>query len=824
MSEAYNFRSFSDHLTDNARQSLENAGEIARTMGSSHVGTEHILLGVLRQNSSMGAKVLKDVGITFDRARTVLSLTPKVLTPTSARGLSELAKITLEISWNKARDYGQSFCGTEHIIFAILSQKNTRAIELLKDMNVEITNLKDDLEQLLSNQQYSVEGQPIKTAPKSKRKSKTPTLDYFGIDLTAKAARDRLDPVVGRANEIERMVTILNRRNKNNPVLIGEPGVGKTAIVEGLAQKIIEEKVPESLLDKRIVTLDLTSVIAGTKYRGEFEERLKRILDDIKSDENIIVFIDELHLIVGAGAAEGAIDSANILKPALARGLIKVIGATTVDEYRRHIEKDAALERRFQIIQVPEATLEETGQILRGLRGHYEEFHGVKIGDEIINETIKLSKRYLPERFFPDKALDLLDESAARLRTHKAPAPSKEFKDLQSELRNINTQMNDAVEDKDFLKANKLKDQSNQTEQKIEQLRKKSNKKKLTLSEEDLAHVVATITGVPLTKLVKREAKHLIRLEDALNKNVIGQKEATAAVAKAIRRSRSGISDARRPIGSFLFMGPTGVGKTELAKVLAKELFHSEDALIKIDMSEFMERHNVSRLMGAPAGYVGYDDGGQLTEKIRRQPYSLILFDEIEKAHPDVFNMLLQILEDGYATDAKGHKVDFSNTVIIMTSNIGAERLYKEAVLGFRAKKQSAKNKLEQFHEETKERVMDDLKKTMRPELLNRIDKIVVFKALAPGEVHSILKLRLNELSKRLIEKGIGLKVTTAAKNLLVDKGYEPSMGVRPLRRVIEEELEDPIATGILQEQFSEGDLLKVGTRNKKLYFEKEQE
>lgn len=816
-------KAFNDRFTDNARYSLERANEIARALGSTFIGTEHILLGVLGQESSIGAKVLHNAGITFDRAKLALSLTPKVLTNTSARGLSETAKLTLSLSWNIAKQYGQTYCGTEHILFATLSQKNARATILLKDMNADLEMLQGELEQYLSNQQYFYEERTKRTATKKRGKNDTPTIDYFGIDLTAQARKGKLDPVVGREPEIRRMITILNRRTKNNPALIGEPGVGKTAIVEGLAQRIVAEAVPEALLDKRVVSLDLSSVIAGTKYRGEFEDRLKRILEDLQNNDNIIVFIDELHLIVGAGAAEGAVDAGNILKPALSRGLIRVIGATTTDEYRKHIEKDAALERRFQTILVPEATPEETVQILRGLKKHYESFHGVSIDDAVLEEVVKLSTRYLSDRYLPDKAIDILDEAAAQVRVDKGGRTSAEAKKLHRELHQINRRMDEAVENEDYEEAAKLKTQASILDEKLEEHKKKQDLKgkSLAIGNDDIARVIATMTGIPVAKLLKSEAKQLIRLEKTLGKKIIGQAEAIDAVARAIRRNRSGISDMRRPIGSFLFMGPTGVGKTELAKVLARELFHSKDALIKIDMSEFSERHMAARLTGAPAGYVGYDDGGQLTEQVRRQPYSLILFDEIEKAHRDVFNMLLQVLEDGYLTDAKGRRVNFSNTVIIMTSNIGAENLYKEAVLGFRSGNRSDRHNLANYHQEIEEQVLEQLKQTMRPELLNRIDKVVVFRALTREDVRKILALQLAKLSARLREQGLGLVVSSKAQKHLIEAGYDPTMGVRPLRRVLEEQVEGPIATGILQDIYQQGDVIKVGFAGKKLMFSK---
>ncbi len=821
MKEFNDFKAFDDRLTENARYSLERAGEIARALGSTYIGTEHILLGVLGQEGSIGARVLRNAGITFERAKLALSLTPKVMTSTSARGLSETAKLTLQLSMKIARDFGQERCGTEHVLFGVLSQKNARATILLRDMNADLDMVRSELEQYLSNQQFYYQERSRRNSSRQ-TKGETPTIDYFGVDLTAQARAGKLDPVVGRESQIKRVITILNRRVKNNPALIGEPGVGKTAIVEGLAQQIVAEDVPEPLLGKRIVMLDLSGVIAGTKYRGEFEDRLKRILEDLHNNNDIILFIDELHLIVGAGAAEGAIDAGNILKPALARGLIRVIGATTLDEYRKHIERDAALERRFQTVLVPEASGEETVEILKGLRKHYEGFHKVSISDEVIIETVKLGTRYLPDRYLPDKAIDILDEAAAEVRINKHGRASRPTKRLHAQLRQLNQEMDAAAEAENYELAARLKTQISILEDKLEQTKAKTagKSKSLAIKTDDIAHVVASMTGVPVTKLLRSEVQQLVRLDKTLSRRIVGQSEAIAAIARSIRRNRSGIADIKRPIGSFLFMGPTGVGKTELAKVLAEELFNTKEALIKIDMSEFMERHNVSRLLGAPAGYIGYEEGGQLTEKVRRQPYSLILFDEVEKAHPDVFNMLLQIFEDGYLTDAKGRRVDFTNTVIIMTSNIGAENLQKEAALGFRIRESGNLSRLDSLHEDIKAKVFEDLKNTMRPELLNRIDQVIVFRALSLSDVGKILELRLNELTKRLSDKGLAIMPSSSAKRYLVEAGYDPNFGVRPLRRVLEEQIEGPIATGILEGRFTPGDTIKIGYQDKKLTFE----
>jgi len=823
MPDSPDYQEYSNFLTDNARQSLVHAGTIARNLGNAYVGTEHLLLGVLAQDGSMGAKILRDAGITLDRARVALNLTPKTLVINmGAKGYSETAKLTLRMAYDVSQDYNQDFCGTEHILYSILSQKNSRATVLLRDMNVDVDRLTNELEQFLSRQSYEADdtsdggGTQRRVATRKGRKM---TLDLYGTDLTDQARKNKLDPVVGRENQIRRLITILNRRTKNNPVLIGEPGVGKTAIVEGIAQRIVAEDVPDSLIDKRIVMLDLAGMIAGTKYRGEFEERLKKVMSELENDTKTIIFIDELHLIVGAGAAEGAMDAGNILKPALARGKIQVIGATTTAEYTKHIEKDAALERRFQPIQVPETTLAETLAILKGLRSHYEKFHGVTIGDDVLEDTVNLAKRYINDRFMPDKAIDLLDETAAHLRVDKGKT-SPEVRKLQKESKLVNARIDEAVENEDYEKAAQYKTRASQIHDELDKLHvDNKDKKRLTLSSEDVAEVVARITGVPVRKVIRSEAKYLLNLEKNIGKFVIGQNEAVQVVSRAIRRNRSGISTATRPIGSFIFLGPTGVGKTELARVLAREFFGSDSALVKIDMSEFGEHHNVSRLVGAPAGYVGYDDGGQLTDKIRRQPYSLVLFDEIEKAHPDVFNMLLQILEDGYISDAKGRRIDFTNTIVIMTSNIGAEKLQKEATLGFHAARTSDIKDLDALHEANRDNVLDELKKQMRPELLNRIDKIVVFRGLTKKDLLKIMDLQVDDLRLRLQKHGLGLQLTPGAKQYLLEKGYDAHNGVRPLRRLIQDTIEDQVALELLDSKFNRGDIVQVGSKNDQLTY-----
>lgn len=817
------FQDFLNHLTNNALHSLKHADAIARQFGDAYVGTEHLLFGILAQQGSFGAKILDGAGVTLSKAQQALKLTPKPMLASAlgaSKGLSETAKLTLKMAYDIAQDYNQDFCGTEHILSSILSQKNARATVLLRDMGIDVDSVNDEIESFLSRQQHEdrADGESGRSTS-AKSKGRKSVLDFFSTDMTAEARAGKLDPVVGREQQIRRVITILNRRTKNNPVLIGEPGVGKTAIVEGLAQRIIAEDVPDSLLDKRIVMLDLPGMVAGTKYRGEFEERLKKVMEELQNDKKTIVFIDELHLIVGAGSAEGSMDAGNILKPMLARGKVQVIGATTNEEYTKHIEKDAALERRFQPVQVPETTVSETLAIMKGLRKHYEEFHNVSISDEILSDVVHLAKRYINERFMPDKAIDLLDETAAHLRVEKGKT-SPEARRLQRELKLVNSRIEDAVEAEDYERAAREKTRASQISEQLKEMQSAGkDSSTIKITSEDVADVVARITGVPVRKVIRSEAKYLLNLEKTIGKHVIGQHEAVSAVSRAVRRNRSGISSEKRPIGSFIFLGPTGVGKTELARTLAQEFFGSEKALVKIDMSEFGEHHNVSRLVGAPAGYVGYDDNGQLTEKIRRQPYSLVLFDEIEKAHPDIFNMMLQILEDGTLTDSKGRKIDFTNTIVIMTSNIGADKLQKEASFGFRANRANELKDLAELHEQNRERVLDELKKQMRPELLNRIDKTIVFHALSKDDIYRIIDLQINELSQRLQRKGLGLKLTKAAKQYLLDNGYDAKNGVRPLRRLIQDTLEDHIAGEILDDNYAKGSIITVGTKGGELSY-----
>ena len=813
-------------FTPNARESFRRANRLAVELDSVYIDTQHLLLGILGQKQATATRILNNAGVNFEKVKTSLfEQSPKTRAPTTSkeevRQLSETAKLALQMACERAQELNQDICGTEHIIHSILSKSQARATETLVNMNVDVNALKNRIEGLMthhmpeidivgiwstketkgrSGQEFARElYQKLNQVAETRTKQRPSVLEHFSTDLTLKAQKGRLDPVVGRQTQTSRMITILNRRQKNNPVLIGEPGVGKTAIVEGLAHRIVNEDIPDSLIDKRIVTLDLASMIAGTKYRGEFEDRFRRVLSELTKNKKTIVFIDEIHLLVGAGAAEGAIDASNMLKPALARGNLQVIGATTVDEYTKHIEKDTALERRLQPIMVPETTMPETRAILRGLAKNYEDHHKIQISDEILVKTVQLADRYLNDRFMPDKAIDLLDEAAAHLQVEKSKVnPVK--RDLWRRIKLINAEIEDLVKDENYRVAAQRKQLLAELEEELRDNRRKSAPKtKPQLSNEHLAAVVSAWTGIPVNQVIKSEAKSLLNLEKQLQKQIIGQPDAVRAVATAIRRSRSGISDPQRPIGSFLFLGPTGVGKTEMARVLASNFYGRGDALIKIDMSEFSERHTVSRLVGAPAGYVGFDHPGQLTEKVRRQPYSLILFDEIEKAHTEVFNLLLQILEDGVLTDAKGRTINFSNTIIILTSNLGAQALHKDINLGFASIPREEASQMAALQSQNEAKIQKELKTFMRPELINRFDRVIVFRPLSIKDIGKIVDVQLDKLKDRLLEQKIALIITPGVKNWLAKRGYDQRNGVRPLRRLIQDNLENAIAETLLK-------------------------
>lgn len=815
---------FSKRLTDNARDVLAHAEVLARVSGSPYIGTEHLLLGILSQESSVGSQLLRDAGVQFDQVKTALKITSNSnsgasLPPT--KGFSETAKLTLRMSIELASEFRQDYCGTEHILFSLLSQKNSRASSVLAEINIDTNSIISNLEEYLerqSNEPQSV-GEPEFARNQGAAQTRGSFLNKFGRNLTDAAKKDELDPVIGRSKEIERLMIILSRRTKNNPVLIGEAGVGKTAIVEGLAELIASGEVPTHLLDKKVYQLDLAAMVAGTKYRGEFEERLKRLLDEVKSDRNLFIFIDELHLLMGAGSAEGSMDAANILKPALARGDFRLIGATTLDEYRKHIEKDSALTRRLQTIKVESPNARDTIKILTGIAPKYEEHHNVKLSPSVIEEAVRLSDRYLPERFQPDKAIDIIDEASAYVHMKNSATKNPvELRTYKKELDRLNEQMEESVAKEDYERAALYKMRISRLNEKIEEVEKTENSGgKINLKLDDIAAAVSTMTNVPLEQLQRSEATKLANLEKHLAKRIVGQKRAVSAIAKSIRRSRVGIASAHRPIGSFIFLGPTGVGKTELARVLAEEVFGSQKNLIKVDMSEFSERHTASRLVGAPAGYVGYDDGGQLTEKIRRQPYSVVLFDEIEKAHPDVYNLLLQILEDGHLTDGHGRTVDFSNTVVITTSNVGAEQMTKENRLGFSVTTDDEKRALEKLHKENRAAGEKRLREIMRPELLNRFDQIITFDSLSRNEVSSILDLIIDDLNKRLASKGVGVTIGAGARRYLVDKGYNPAFGARPMRRLVQDELEDLIAEKLIRKEINRGDMLRAVIKNDQL-------
>ncbi len=786
-----------NRFTERARKVLVLAKEEARRFSHDYIGTEHILLGLVREGEGVACAVLQNLGINLDvLIREIEKLmSPGSVTPVAGDiPFTPRAKKALELAAEEARYMGHNYIGTEHILLGLVREGEGLASQVLFNMGVDLDKIKEEISTLLGGASPVGGGSP-------QTHSKTPALDSFGRDLTRLAREGNLDPVIGRSMEIERVIQVLSRRTKNNPVLLGEAGVGKTAIVEGLAQSIVKGNVPEVLRDKRIVILDLALMIAGTKYRGQFEERIKAIMSEIKRSKDIILFIDEFHTLVGAGAAEGAIDASNILKPALSRGEIQCIGATTLDEYRKYIEKDAALERRFQPIIVEPNTVEETIEILKGLRDKYEAHHRVKFTDAALEAAAKLSDRYISGRFLPDKAIDLIDEAGARARLAVLTVP-KSIKELEEKVTELVKEKEALIKQQDFESAAKLRDEEKKIRLKLDNLRKEWVKKRdqviPTVEAEDIAKLVAQITGIPIYRLEEKESEKLLRIEEELSKRVVGQQEAIEAIARAVRRARAGIKEPRRPIGSFVFLGPTGVGKTLLARALAEFMFGDEDALIQLDMSEYMEKFNVSRLLGAPPGYVGYEEGGQLTEKVRRRPYSVILLDEIEKAHPDVFNILLQILEEGRLTDSFGRKVDFRNTILIMTSNVGAEIIRKRGSLGFQAVKE------EISYEDMKRHLMDEVKKTFKPEFLNRLDEIIVFRPLSREDLEKIVDIEVAYVNNRLKEQRLQLEFTSEAKEFFIERGFDPVFGARPLKRVIQRFLEDPLAEEMIRGTFAE--------------------
>lgn len=818
------FSEIMNRLSENARFALQKADFYSKRYNNGYMGTEHLLLGIMSIDMSTGAKMIRDQGATLEEVEKALNKTA-VEVPGSdmaMMSLSEAVILTLRMAQNYTREQGLTVIGTEHILYALLSQPNSRASLILTGLKVDTEKLLDEIEDLVEEQ---TKDEKIK-AEKAKYLKKSPLkfLTRYGKDLTEEAKAGKLDTVIGRENEIERVVTVLSRRTKSNPVLIGEAGVGKTAIVEGLATRIAKNEVPGNLIGKHIYQVDLSSVVAGTKFRGEFEERIKGIIDEATGDDSVLLFIDEIHLLSGAGSSEGSMDAANILKPALARNSINLIGATTLDEYRKSIEKDKALSRRFQTVMVEEPSATVTFRILKGIKKHYESHHGVVIPDEILETAITMGQRYINDRFMPDKVIDIVDEASAICKVAADKKGGGKYKKMKIEKATLENKISDAAEKEDYEKAANLKTELAKLEQEIKKLEKAGVKEteNPTLTEENLATAVSLKTGIPVSKVHGSEMKMLMNLEDELKKSIIGQDEAVSAVAKAIRRGRSGIADSRRPIGSFLFMGPTGVGKTELARVIAREVFGGENALVKIDMSEFGEKHNVSRLVGAPAGYIGYDDGGKLTEAVRRKPYSVILFDEIEKAHPDVFNLLLQILEDGVLTDGQGSKIKFNNTIVILTSNLGSADMYRESELGFAAKTAKDKKALAEEYEENKSYAMKALKKVMRPELINRLDNISVFHALTRKDVEKIFDNLISDLRRRLATKGIGIKIDEKAKDYLINEGYDPKNGARPLRRKIEDEAESLLSEEIIAGNLQKGDIPTLKLVNKKLKLVKE--
>ena len=798
-----------DKFTDRARKVLTLAQDEAQRFNHNYIGTEHLLLGLVREGEGVAARVLENMNVELAKVRTAVEfIIGRGDRPVVGEvGLTPRAKRVIELAIDEARRLGHNYIGTEHLLLGLVREGEGIAAGVLESLGVNLDKVRHEVIRVLS--QSSSAG----PAQETKRASKTPTVDQLGINLTEAARMGKLDPVIGREKEIERVIQILSRRTKNNPALIGEPGVGKTAIAEGLAHRIVAGDVPETLLNKRVLTLDIGSLVAGTKYRGEFEERLKKIIEELRNTNDAVLFIDELHTLVGAGAAEGAIDAANILKPPLARGELQCIGATTLDEYRKYIERDAALERRFQPVMVEEPTLEQTIEILKGIRERYEQHHKVTITDEAVNAAADLSVRYITDRHLPDKAIDLIDEAASRVRLRHASAPPP-LREAQRELERVTKEKDAAINAQEYESAARLREAEATAKEAVETLRaewqSQVSAEQPTVGEEEIAQVVAMWTGIPVTRIAQEESQRLLQMEESLHGRVIGQQEAIETVSKAVRRARAGLKDPKRPIGSFIFLGPTGVGKTELAKALAEFMFGSEDALIKIDMSEFMERHNVSRLVGAPPGYVGFDEGGQLTEAVRRKNYCVILLDEVEKAHPEVFNILLQILEDGHLSDAKGRRVDFRNSIIIMTSNLGAKQLQTNSALGFRERGDSDATRAEASYDLMKEKVANELKQNFRPEFLNRIDATVVFRSLTVEEITQIVDLMLQRVRDQLRAQQMQLEVTQAAKDHIIKLGYDVAYGARPLRRVIQNLVEDVLAEHLLLGRYDPGTTIVV--------------
>ncbi|AIG24556.1 ATP-dependent Clp protease ATP-binding subunit [Brevibacillus laterosporus] len=803
-------------FTERAQKVLALALEEAVRLGHKDIGTEHVLLGLIREGEGIAAKALQALGLGLDKIQneveSLIGRAPEQPANTTnyTPNYTPRAKKVIELSMDEARKLGHTYVGTEHILLGLIREGEGIAARIMNNLGISLNKARQQVLQLLGSSEMMSSHQPSG----SNASANTPTLDGLARDLTAIAKEGSLDPVIGRQKEIERVIQVLSRRTKNNPVLIGEPGVGKTAIAEGLAQKIVNNEIPETLRDKRVMTLDMGTVVAGTKYRGEFEDRLKKIMDEIRQAGNIILFIDELHTLIGAGGAEGAIDASNILKPALARGELQCVGATTLDEYRKYIEKDAALERRFQPIQVDEPTPEDAIKILSGLRDRYEAHHRVKITDEAINQAVKMSDRYITDRFLPDKAIDLIDEAASKVRLQSFTVPPN-LKELEARLEEVRKEKDAAVQSQEFEEAAALRDKEQKLREELDSTKKdwkeRQGKLNMEVTQEDIAHVVANWTGIPVLKLKEEETERLLKMEDILHDRVIGQDEAVKSVARAVRRARAGLKDPKRPIGSFIFLGPTGVGKTELARAVAETLFGDEDAMIRVDMSEYMEKHTTARLVGAPPGYVGYDEGGQLTEKVRRKPYSVILLDEIEKAHPDVFNILLQVLDDGRLTDSKGRTVDFRNTVVIMTSNVGASMIKKNSSLGFTT------NDSEKKYQDMKDKVMDELKRSFRPEFLNRIDEIIVFHSLEQEHIEKIVTLMTEDLRKRLVEQEIDFKLSEEAKKILAKEGFDPAYGARPLRRAIQRNIEDRLSEELLKGTITKGDTVQIDAEDGKL-------